>query len=107
MTDSTHHELIDRVELLGTGELLVGLASGGTAEYEHVYRAAGGVSWDASMRGFKSSPIRQQWSVPQWYAHVVSVARAELGVELGLGDAVSWRNIPDRDRQDIEPAAAR
>jgi hypothetical protein len=106
MTDSPHHELIDRVELLGTGELLVGLASEGTAEYEHVYRAAAGVSWDAPMRGFRSSPIRQ-WSVPQWYAYVVSIVREELGVELGLGDPVSWRNISERDRQDIEQTAAR
>lgn len=103
MTDSPR-ELIDRVELLDTGELLIGLASEGTAEYEHVYRAAGGVNWDRSMRGFRSSPIRQ-WSLPQWYVHVVSIVRDELGVDLELGDAVSWRNIPERDRQDIQRVA--
>ena len=97
-------ELIDRVELLDTGELLIGLASAGNPGYQHVYRAVAGVSWDPSMRGFRSSPIRL-WSVPQWYAHVVSIVREELGVELGLGEAVSWCKITERDRQGIQRVA--
>ena len=96
-------EIISRVELLNSNELLLGLESSGQPKYQHVYREAAGVYWDAVRFGFKSTPI-QKWSCAQWYLHILSVVQTGLGVKLHLGQNVTWCNIPEKDQQEIENA---
>lgn len=92
---------VDRVETLDTGELFLGLAGPGNPTYEYVYRAAAGVYWDATMRGFKSTPMRKQ-SASWWYSHIVAVVRSELDIELKLGSDVEWRNLSEADQDQIK-----
>ena len=98
-------EKIDRVEVLDSGELLVGLAGAGNAAYQHIYRAAAGVSWEPSLRGFKSTPMRE-WSAARWFAHIVTAVRGEFGLELVLAEVIDWRGVSDLDRRAIEQAAS-
>lgn len=96
-----NRESIDRLEILDTGELLVGLSGVGNPAYRHVYRAAAGVYWDPTLVGFKSTPIRQ-WSASRWFSHIVSVVRSEIGVDLMLADSVSWGRLSETDKAEIE-----
>jgi hypothetical protein len=102
--NACEREVFDRVEILDTGELLVGLSGAGSPAYQHVYRAAAGVYWDPGLNGFKSTPIRE-WSVPRWFSHLVSVVRSEIGVELVPADAIRWGRLSEQDKLDIERTA--
>lgn len=98
-----HHsdlETVDRVDALDTGELFLGLVGAGDPTYVYVYRAAAGVYWDASRRGFKSTPMQDR-SASWWYSHMVAVVRSELDVELKLGKDVAWRNVSEAERDEI------
>ena len=99
-------EIINGVEWLESGELLLILESQGEPFYQFVYRGAAGVYWDADRHGFKSTPIRE-WACPAWFLQIVCVVRQELGIELHLGKEVTWRNIPDQDRAEIELGKSR
>lgn len=93
-------EIVNRIEVLKTGELLLGLKGLGRPMYQYVYRAASGVYWDESKHGFKSTPIRE-WTCSKWYKHIVSVVRGELGVEILLAEHVLWSGVPENDRVEI------
>ena len=95
-----HHEIINRVELLDTGELLLGLEGPGKPMYLYVYREAAGVYWDETGRGFRSEPMRE-WSCGRWFAQIVAVVRAGLGVELTLGDNIAWLNVSEQQQAEI------
>lgn len=94
------HETINRVEVLDTGELLLGLESQGKPIYQYVYREAAGVYWDKNRYGFKSTPMKK-WSCSQWYKQIVDVVRSGLGINLALGPNVTWRNISGQQRAEI------
>ena len=104
--DKCDRESFDRVEVLDTGELLVGLAGAGNPSYQHVYRAAAGVYWEPKMRGFKSTPMRE-WSALRCFSHIVSVVRSEIGVELVPAEVISWRSLSEIDKGEIQQAALR
>ena len=53
------------------------------------------------MRGFKSTPMRNQ-PASWWYAHIVAVVRSELDVELKLGSDVEWRNLSEAEQDQIK-----
>jgi hypothetical protein len=93
-------EIINRVEVLDTGELLLGLESNGEAMYQYVYREAAGVYWDSDKHGFKSTEMKE-WSCAQWFGQIVGVVRTGLGVELTLGANVSWLNVPENQKAEI------
>ena len=94
-------EIINRVEVLDTGELLLGIEGQGDPSYQYIYREAAGVYWDGKRKAFKSTPIRE-WSCSMWFAHIVKVVLAGLGVGLRLGSNVSWINIPDEQKMKIQ-----
>lgn len=94
-------EIINRVELLDTGELLLGLESSGESMYQYVYREAAGVYWDSNKHGFKSTEMKE-WSCAQWFGHIVGVVRSGLGIDLKLGADVSWLNISENHRAEIQ-----
>lgn len=97
-------EIVDRIEVLDSGGLFLGLQGAGQPAYEHVHRAAGGVYWDASRGGFRSTPIRE-WTAAQWFSHMASIVRAELGVELVLAGDVAWGNVSDEVQRELRRAA--
>ncbi len=86
--------------MLDTGELLLGLESQGKPMYQYVYREAAGVYWDEIRHGFKSTPMKD-WSAPKWFSQIVAVVRSGLGVELSLGENITWRNIPEQQQAEI------
>lgn len=94
-------ETINKIEVLETGELLVGIESQGKPMYQYVYREAAGVYWDQSRKGFKSTPIRE-WSCYQWFKQIIEVVRSGLGVELKLGANVIWQNVPEKQKAEIQ-----
>lgn len=94
-------EIINRVEFLDTGELLLGLESKGKSMYQYVYREAAGVYWDEQRHGFKSVPIKE-WPYSKWFFHIVGVVKSCLGIELNLGEDIIWRNIPNQEKTAIE-----
>ena len=98
-------ESINRIEVLDTGELFLGLESQGQPVYEYIYRAAVGVYWDQDEIGFKSTPMKEQ-SCLQWFKQIVTAARSELGVELKLGSDVIWLNVPAQQKTEIQREAA-
>ena len=104
--DKRDRETFDRVEVLDTGELLVGLAGAGNPSYQHVYRAAAGVYWEPTMRGFKSTPMRE-WSASRNFSHIVSVVRSEIGVELVPANVISSGRLSEIDKGEIQQAALR
>lgn len=103
MAANMDSETISKIEMLNTGELLLGIVSQGKPTYQYVYREAAGVYWDESRRGFKSTPIKE-WSCSKWFLHIVGVVQTGLGVKLRLGKSVTWRNIPDQEKVEIERA---
>jgi hypothetical protein len=94
-------ETINRVEILDTGELLLGLESQGKSMYQYVYREAAGVYWDEQRHGFKSTPMKE-WPCSKWFFQIIGVVKSGLGVELNLGPDITWRNIPAQERAIIE-----
>lgn len=98
-------ETINRIQVLDTGELLLGLESSGQPVYQHIYRAAAGVSWDQDKSGFKSTPMKER-SCSQWFKQIVDAVRSELGVELKLGSDVIWLNVPAHQKTEIQREAA-
>ena len=95
------HETVNRVAVLETGELFLGLASHRNSSYQYVYREAAGVYWDAERAGFKSTPM-EKWSSQIWFKHIVSVVNSGLGVSLTLGELVAWENIPENEITEIK-----
>ncbi len=69
--------------------------------YQYVYREAAGVYWDENRKGFKSTPMKE-WSCSKWFDHIVKTVFVGLAVELKLGSTVSWINIPEEQRNEIQ-----
>ena len=99
------HEIINRIEVLDTGELFLGLESQGQPMYQYIYRAAAGVYWDQDRIGFKSTPMKER-SCSQWFKRMVDTVRSELGVELKLGSDVIWQIVPEQQKIEIQREAA-
>tara|TARA_R110002020_G_scaffold453926_3_gene669159 strand:+ start:4898 stop:5230 length:333 start_codon:yes stop_codon:yes gene_type:complete len=95
-------ETINRIEVLDTGELFLGIESQGKPMYQHVYREAAGVYWDDTKHGFKSTPIKE-WTCSQWYKQIVEVVRY-IGVELVLADDVTWSGVSEDEKAEIRRA---
>ncbi len=94
-------ETITKIKVNDAGELVLSLESNGDSIYQYVYRAAAGVYWDQENHGFKSTPMKKDWSCFQWYNQIVCVVKSELGVELVLSKNVSSENLPENDQAEI------
>ncbi len=70
-------EFINKVEVLETGELLLGFESQGKSMYQFAYREAAGVYWDESRNGFKSTEMKE-WACHEWFRHMVKIVRSGL-----------------------------
>ena len=99
-------EYINRIEILETGELFLGLEGKGKADYQYVYREAAGVYWDPKLRGFKSTELKE-WTPAQWFLHMIDIVRMGVGVELVFGESIQWKGITDQDKAVIVAHAYR
>jgi hypothetical protein len=94
-------EYINRIFLLETGELFVGIAGDGNSYYQFVYREAAGVYWDPTLKGFKSTELKG-WTPSQWFAHIVHIVRMGIGVQLAFCDPIEWNGISVHEKAAIE-----
>lgn len=90
-------EFINRIEILGSGELLLGIEGEGKAMYQYVYREAAGVYWDPVLKGFKSTELKS-WTPSQWYFHMIDIVRMGLGVTLIRRDSIHWNRLTDEEK---------
>ena len=92
-------EIISKVEILPSGELILILKSGGEAAYQYIYREAAGVYWDKDLKGFKST-IPKTKSYKEWFYHILKVVD-EPCCSLQLNDETNWVNIPNEIKEQI------
>jgi len=94
-----HDEIVNHVEVLETGELLLCLKGGGKPSYQHVYREAAGVSWDDARGGFKST-VPQSMPYPEWCAHILWICNQGI-CTIHMDSDITWINISERDKEGI------
>jgi hypothetical protein len=92
-------EIISEVKITKSGELLLVILGDGKPVYQYVYREAAGVYWDNDLHGFKSTPVKQL-SYSKWFFHIVGVAKY-VGVDLQLSNKTTWKDIPEKDKNEI------
>ncbi len=94
-------EIISKVHVNEANEFVLSIEGKGDPFYQYIYREAAGVYWDENSHGFKSTPMKKDWSCSQWYSHIVGLVESSLNVELIRGKEVTWSNIPDEDKNKI------
>ena len=92
-------EIISKIEILPSGEVLVAIQSRGCPDYQYVYREAAGVYWNNDFGGFVSRD-RRTWSCAKWVQHIISVCH-NIGIDLELSENIAWVNVDDADRHTI------
>ncbi len=90
-------EIIHKIVLNSSNELLLLLSSPGEPMYQYVYREAAGVYWDDKQKGFKSTPLKN-WTVSEWFIHIKDIVRTSLNVDLQVDENLQWENIPDTEQ---------
>jgi hypothetical protein len=93
-------EYINRIEILDSGELFLGIESQGKDMYQYVYREAAGVYWDPKLKGFKSTELKD-WTPSKWFVRIIEIARIGVGVDLILRDSIRWNGISDLEKETI------
>jgi Integron Cassette Protein Hfx_Cass5 len=93
-------EIISNVAISDSGELLLKLESVGNADYQYVYRAGSGVSWDSELNCFKSS-LRKDWAYSKWFLHILNAVQSELGFKLMLAKHATWSNVSEQVKVEL------
>lgn len=86
---------ISKIEVDGSGRLLVYPAVQDHASFQYVYRAAVEVYWDN--KGYFHSPVPRELSYSQWLEQVRFSIRDELGIELVSLRDTSYISVPQPD----------
>ena len=68
--------------------------------FPFIYREAMEVHWDEA-GGWLYGPKPREWTFAMWFQQITDAAR-EQGVELRLGPATRWIDIPASLRAEIE-----
>ncbi len=95
---------ISTIAISDEGSLLIQPADHADAKarlYPYIYRAATEVRWNEDQAAF-SSPTPKKWSYGQWFLHILSSVKSELGVALVLTDRTAWCNVPPEIRTLIQ-----
>lgn len=95
-------ETINRIEILPSGELFLGLEGDGKGSYQYIYREGHGVYWEPVLKGFKSTDMKE-WSASQWFTHIIKAAQ-DVGIQLVLSEGVNWENISETEKTLIRMA---
>jgi hypothetical protein len=72
--------------------------------FEHTWRAAMEVSWDASKHRL-FGPKPRDWSYVDWFKQIVAAAADECGARLKLTSETAWLNVPASLRTEIEASS--
>jgi len=102
MALSMEREVIRKIEVNEANEFILLIEGNGDPSYQYIYREAAGVYWDEINHGFKSTPMKRDWSCSQWYFHIVSLVKSCIGIELERSRKVVWGNISKKDKSEIE-----
>ena len=94
------YEIITSLKITKSNELLLQLKSKGKTLYQHVYREAAGVYWDNKLHGFKSTPLKNDWTCSRWFFHIVNITKS-VGVNLQLDKHATWQGISENDKNEI------
>jgi hypothetical protein len=92
-------ETISRIEVLGSGKLLVCLESGGRPDYSNIYREGVGVYWNEEQKGFISADVKD-WSYSKWFRHIVDTASG-CGIHCNLSNSTKWVGFPEEEKLDL------
>jgi hypothetical protein len=93
-------EIIREIVVNDQNEVLLKVHGKGKAMYQHVYREAAGVHWDETSKAFKSTDMKE-WTISKWFAHIITIVKSGLNLELKMDENVNWVNIPDEERIQI------
>ena len=93
-------ERIKSVSITKDNKLLLSLESKGNTDYQYIYREAAGVYWNEKHNGFESTPLKNDMSCSEWFAHIIKTANSS-GIELSLSKDVSWLNIESVEKEKI------
>jgi hypothetical protein len=93
-------DTIDEVGIDGEERLHVRPSS---VSFEHIYRAALEVNWDAERRRLYS-PKPREWSYLRWFEQIVAAAADEYRVQLKVRQDTIWSDVPDELRAAISSA---
>jgi Integron Cassette Protein Hfx_Cass5 len=95
-----NQEIISNVAISDSGELLLKLERVGNADYQYVYRAGSGVSWDSELNCFKSN-LRKEWPYSKWLLHILNAVQSELGIKLTLAKYSTWNNVSEEVKVEL------
>lgn len=93
-------EIISKILLNESNELILQLESNGKAMYQYIYREAAGIYWDDINKGFKTTPLKE-WTVSEWFFHIKTVAK-NIGIDLELNEKTTWENISETEQIKIK-----
>jgi hypothetical protein len=82
-----------KIEVLGSGEMIVQPDTSDTANFVFIYRAAAGVRWDEHRQVFVT-PTPKKLSYGQWFQITRDAVASELGVDLKVTDRTQLINLP-------------
>lgn len=92
-----------KVEVLPSGELAL-YPSEADGSYQYIYREAAGVYWDPAHQRFHA-PLTgydaKNWSLADWYQHIVATVVSGLGIYLTVTDSTLWQNLSDEGKRQI------
>jgi hypothetical protein len=94
-------DTIAEIGIDDAGRLYVRPAS---RSFEHVYRAAMEVYWDAS-NGWLFSPKPREWTYVDGFKQIVAAAADEYGTALNVTSDTAWSNVPTSLQAQIESLA--
>jgi hypothetical protein len=92
-------EIVKKIEVLESGELILILENKGQSSYQFVYREAAGVYWNPSLNGFITTEPKD-WSYSKWFSHIVEVVN-QTGIQLALSDKTEWIGLDSSDKEII------
>ena len=91
-------DAIAEVGIDGEGRLYLRPCS---MSFDHIWRAAMEVNWDASKR-WLFGPKPREWTYADWFKQIVAAAADEYGARLRVTSETAWSNIPTALRNEIE-----
>lgn len=100
-------EIVNKVEIIDSGDLFLRLQSGGKSSYQYIYREAAGVYWDNNLHGFKFPATGKMSNVESFehtaesFEHILKVVESGLEVKLVLSDGTEWNNMREKDIEKI------
>jgi len=94
-------EHIKKIYITKNNELMLSLSGDGNEDYQYIYREGVGIYWEPSQVGFRSTPLKYDRSISEWFANISAKVKSVFNVELILDDNTMWGNVSEIDKQKI------